>query len=155
MKEKRGNRRFGVRFPVGACSGIEVVLLLLPSNVNLEAVEVKEVGLPSSDATGYFASPGLSGLLMHNTADWSRVSEGNYIGTDTAAAMNLPRPWTDGSFSWEIPARWRLAYDETIEGSVEWSSQAFTIDAQGTVSVSKFGLRAERHTNQVSTVISR
>jgi hypothetical protein len=83
-----------------------------------------------------------------------------YLGADNTwydtnafyPAPNVPScPWLAGGFYWDIPGYWKVG-ETTLTSTLltNWQ-QAFTIDAAGTMSVSKFGNTATRYTNNVYT----
>jgi hypothetical protein len=137
------------RYPLGdAGAGMKVVLQMRPLEVSLGEVEFKEIGKISTDARGYFAKPQFARHLVHNASGWKGVGNDNAMGTDHAFADFLPKPWESGSFSWDIPACWRVCGDEIEGNQFEWSNQVFTIDSFGTVGVMKFGLCVKREVTQ-------
>ena len=82
----------------------------------------------------------------------SKIEKDNVIGRDHAYIKELPAPLGNGSFSYEIPARWRVMGDDGSQREFSWSNQHFSITADGTDRVSKFGLHV--HFNRFSTIIN-
>ena len=140
-----------------AGSGMIIKLWLTPLHVSFSRVEIIEIGAVSTNATGYFADTNLwpTANLNHsgNGADkWVSVGDSNFIGTDFVSCSYCPRPWSQGFFTWPIPAAWRIAGDSSTN-SLPWSDQDFSIDQFGTVTVSKFHHSATRSTNDVYSTI--
>ena len=69
---------------------------------------------------------------------------------DTAAyggASVLPRPWfPGGGFKWRIPALWKVGDGPT--NALGWSDQVFRLEADGTMTVQKFGHSVTRHVDE-------
>ena len=131
-----------------AAAGMTVKLQMLPLIVSFGRLEFREIGKMSTDAVGYFTHPGCAKLLTHIPLDWKIIEKNNVIGRDHAYIKELPAPWGNGSFSYEIPARWRVMGDDGSQREFSWSNQHFSITADGTVRVSKFGLHVERAISQ-------
>ena len=90
----------------------------------------------------------LQAVLMARVAFSAAASHRTVEMTPVAAEGELPRPWDNGSFSWEVPARWRVMDNGDSEKEFPWSNQQFSITSEGTVRVSKFGLQVERAISQ-------
>ena len=137
------------RYRIGvAAAGMTVKLQMLPLSVSFGRLELKEIGKAATDATGYFSRSDLAQYLVHVPLDWKAIEKDNIIGDDHAYVEELPRPWDNGSFSWEVPARWRVMDNGDSEKEFPWSNQQFSITSEGTVRVSKFGLQVERAISQ-------
>jgi len=133
-------------------------LALAPTNVSFrDRIEVAEIGMVSTDATGYFANPALSGLLnhgLHGAANWVEVNDRNNIGKDTVGPGALYPPFSDGSFTWPIPNHWRMKGDV---GNGRWfcnDDQRFAITVNGTTSVWKFRVKGQRALNSNTLTIT-
>ena len=87
-------------------------------------------------------------VLMAHVAFSAAVPHRTVEMTPVAAEGELARPWDNGSFSWEVPARWRVMDNGDSEKEFPWSNQQFSITSEGTVRVSKFGLQVERAISQ-------
>ena len=76
-------------------------------------------------------------------------------GVDDASIGFCSSPWTSGLMTWEIPAVWQPPIDSgSSKSAVQFAQyvQRFQINANGTVTVSKFGHVAERGTNTVKKI---
>ena len=63
--------------------------------------------------------------------------------------MTMPDlPWSQGQFTWNVPWKWWIG-SNTNSMTNGWQ-QVFTIDASGTVTVSKFGHTVTRSINQTT-----
>ena len=89
-------------------------LCLVPTNVSFKGnVEVMEVPMVSTNATGYFTAPYCVNMLDHGlngAGEWVAVSvEGNrFASPDEVSPGCLFPPFSDGSFTWPIPNNWRI-----------------------------------------------
>jgi hypothetical protein len=58
-----------------------------------------------------------------------------------------------GGVTWVIPALWKVGdAGEPHTNSFKWSDQSFTIDGDGTMTVSKFGCTTKRTIHNFITV---
>ena len=76
----------------------------------------------------------------HGAGVWSQVGPKNDV-SDTADSSGQPSPWSQGSYTWAIPARWRKTGDKT-SGTLfsAKSNEVVTITgADGTTIVTKLG----------------
>ena len=126
-------------------------LVLMPTNVSFNGrVQIVEVGMAATNATGYFAAPSRAGMLnhgQHGANVWVDVGVHNSSGTDTASPGSLLPPFSEGSFTWPIPNHWRM---KGAAGSGKWfcnDDQHFAITSNGTSSVWKFGKKGVRILN--------
>ena len=126
-------------------------LVIAPTNVSFkDRIEVAEIGMVSTNATGYFANPALSNVLdhgSHGANNWVGVRANNRAGSDTVCPGALYPPFCDGSFTWPIPNHWRMKGDV---GNGKWfcnDDQHFAITSNGTSSVWKFGKKGVRTLN--------
>jgi len=126
-----------------------------PTNVSFYRIEMIEIGQAATSISGYFED---HPPKPHDTAaganTWHPVGESNLIGDSMDncgywGTGNLPSPYRPGSFTWPIPARWRIPGGPT--NNFTWSDQVFSIDGSGTFSVSKFGQTVTRTINNVIT----
>jgi hypothetical protein len=135
---------------IGIAGGFAMIfdLTLLPTNVSFEALQIEEVGLSSTDATGYFAEPRNARFLAHETADvWVDVHSGNK-GVDKAQMAELPPPWSEGNMTWPIPNRYRSKEDITLERYFCNTNQYFSVLPGGTATEGKFGWYTTVTTNR-------
>lgn len=108
--------------------------------------------------TGYFRDPSCSifGNLNHDAEQGGgirySVNPDNKIMTD-CAYLNLMNDanWYAGGFQWNIEAFWYVDGGLSTN-QLNWSSQVFNLDANGNMSVSKFGWTVTRGTNNVSVI---
>jgi hypothetical protein len=139
---------------VGISALIEQIIL--PLSVSFYRLEFRERDGSTTNRTGYFANTNLfpEAKLFHESGEeWVGIRYHNNNAVDLVELYGddmLPKPWYDGSFTWEIPNEWRVV------GSSETNSfgiytQAFYIDTNGTVSITKFGATVSRDTNGVYT----
>jgi hypothetical protein len=109
--------------------------------------------------TGYFAAtnlwttnpayfwqhqPGFPGFLGASNNVLDNVAIGS------VGAVQLPAPWQAGSFTYVIPNRWEVGV-EGMSSTLPPSRQVFSIDSNGTVTITKFGLTMMRYTNNFIT----
>lgn len=107
----------GVRFtkqfewdtiPAGeAGAGMNTMIDILPDTASFINVRFKEGVVNPSDVTGYFV-----GIARPHDPDeeWRPVFGGNMVAaSDKCFATNLPPPWQDGHFQWNIPLMYRDA----------------------------------------------
>ena len=131
---------------------------IVPEEVSFYAIEVMEIPLVSTNATGYFADPAKSEGLDHGkrgAGGWSNVSFDN-SSLDIVGAGYYAKPWNGGgSFTWPIPNAWRLAGDISTTNVFARNDQRFELDADGTARVFKFGYMGERTTNNQHRVEKR
>jgi hypothetical protein len=133
-------------------TGMHIDLWLAPTNVSFGAVLVMEVGENATNITGYFTSNAPPSHIGNGADKPVQVGPDNKIGQDTAALAGLPQPWSDGRFTWPIPALWWLPGSSS--NSLPWSDQVFIIDASGTMTITKFGHTVTRNTNDVYTTFN-
>lgn len=133
---------------------------IAPTFVCLYRVYIMEIGENATNVTGYFADTNLftanpADFFQHTTADhWLKLNEENAFGDSSGIygdGFSFLPPWSSGSFSWNIPARWSITPSDNTNSMSGWS-QKFTIEANGTVTVEKFGHSATRTTNNDYTV---
>lgn len=132
----------------GAC-GMIFNLQLTPTNVSFNALDVFELGLVSTNATGYFTAETNTNWLdhaAHGANVWKDVATGL---PDVAGCAELPPPWGDGgAFSWPIPNYWRIHDNPACTNYFCNTDQSFALDSDGTVRVCKFGYVCECNTNR-------
>jgi hypothetical protein len=142
-------------YPAGtAGAGMELTVHARPRNVNFGWIAIREDSGPASRISGYFAARPAASLRHEATPDFRRMGWDNSLAPnaagdlqgDTAATVSgtLPRPWSDGSFQWIIPTRYRCS-NSTGNGRVfTHVQQRFIIEGDGTVTVTKHAARVER-----------
>ena len=141
---------------VGA--GLRIDLKLLPDYVSFFGLRTMEGFAPVSDMQGYFTHVDMSAVnhdAQNGAGRVNVVQEGNLAGVDRAGAAyrvdELPQPWSDGSYAFNIPYYW------WVDGSSQTNQFATNVQtvrlfASGDAEVSKFGWTAHRGTNGVQTV---
>ena len=141
---------------VGA--GLRIYLKLLPDYVSFFGLRTMEGFAPVSDMQGYFTHVDMSAVnhdAQNGAGRVNVVQEGNLAGVDRAGAAyrvdELPQPWSDGSYAFNIPYYW------WVDGSSQTNQFATNVQtvrlfASGDAEVSKFGWTAHRGTNGVQTV---
>jgi hypothetical protein len=129
-------------------AGMYVDVFIGPTNVSFYKTEMMEIGEDASDISGYFTTrppPSHKG----NGADVPHgIGQDNLVGggMDHCYLSPLASPWTPGgSFTWHIPAVWRVVGDGRTN-NLPWSDQLFSLDAIGTLTISKFGHSVTRTT---------
>lgn len=124
--------------PAGtAGAGMFLTMTVAPLNVSFGYCEAKEVPTDGENLIGYFTrfTPA---QLHHSTAGhWWIITDDNEW-FDTAATVGAAQPWSTGSYQWTIPNHYRCLGEEDPTGSLYATTvQAFTIAADGTMTVSK------------------
>lgn len=140
-------------YPIGnGAAGMWLRPVVGPLNVCLSKVAIYEGVADATNRTGYFAArPPINhdaaaganfAISLNQQNEW----HANY---DKAELYDQTPPWTNGSFSWKIPATW--AVDPSIINTMKYGGwiQSFSIDSTGTVTVTKFGHWVTRTTNDV------
>lgn len=135
-------------------AGMRLNVWLKPTNVSFHRVQIMEVGGPASGADGYFLD---HAPLPHGTEQranqWYSVGCDNLIAggyfdkAEYYGANVLPYPWSSGSFEWQIPVTYKVGNGST-HALGSWV-QEFSLQPNGTFTVSKFGKSVTRTTNDV------
>ena len=139
-----------------AGAGMTNIIWIGPTNVSFINVWMEEVGEVATNATGYFANTNTwpDDRLdhgQHGANIWFQLQPGNIWG-DIANSGSCDSPWTNGNFTWPIPAAWQVGSANSPKTNyIAGWSQNFIIDASGTVTVQKFGNSVTRTTNSVIT----
>jgi hypothetical protein len=142
----------------GAC--MVLTAYVAPLGVSFSKVQMAEGPGPASSVTGYFSS--FSTNSLYHWPNPSSHTELNFFSPNTENAFSdrcgvsplfWVGPWGQGgSFQWDIPAVWYVPGGPTNSfggaGQAAWQ-QYFTLDANGTVSIRKFGCIVTRGTNGV------
>jgi len=85
------------------------------------------------------------------------TGQDNYGGTDSAYFRGAAKPWSAGGLTWPIPNWWRIGAGQGPGGPTNnWirTDQSFSIDANGTMTVQKYGHTVTRGTNNVYSVVN-
>ena len=122
-------------------AGMELTITVAPTTVSFQALEIMEETCAASAITGYFtkhAPP--SHDAAHGAGVWSTVGPKNDV-SDTADSSDQPSPWSPGSYTWAIPARWRKTGDQTsgTAFSAKINEVVTITDTKGTTVVTKLG----------------
>ena len=142
---------------VGEAGDFSVVydLTLLPDAVSFSNIELKEVGVLTTNATGYFSEPAHSNLLHHTDhygADvWNEVGAISNSVVDTATVVELLPPWQDGGeMTWPIPNVYRKAGTTNVGCWFCNTDQGVLLTPEGTVELEKFDRITQCTTNRIS-----
>ena len=126
-----------------------------PTSVSFYRVKMEEIGEDASNVTGYFTNHWPMSHKNSGADVWHPVGVDNLIdvasGMDSCSyygSSHLPSPWSPGGgFTWRIPAIWNIGNGPT--NSLPWSDQVFTLGANGTFTITKFGQSVTRTVNDV------
>jgi hypothetical protein len=132
-------------FPGGTQgAGMELRFIYHPLTVSFGNVESKEVSGPASNVRGYYK--GKEAELWHDSGDtFLPIREDNTDSAiDTASFSGEPKPWSKGGFDWVIPNKFKVSSEGGDGKQYTTVTQAFTIAADGTSSVSKAGQSTTR-----------
>ena len=136
------------------CIGMSLPLYCAPTNVSFAEIELREMETPASLFTQYFATTNWIGRRDHQgsaiSADWFTPGTGNYFADDEAYLGYCEKPWLGGgSFEWQIPDICRpLSLPLSGTNTFQTTEQVFSLTAEGTARVMKFGYMVERMTNE-------
>ena len=140
------------------CAGqlhMDLYLYVAPSNVSFNGIFIVEI--PDDIVrphSGYFNDSDTNkvGALSHSVAagagEWHQV-RGNAWAIDGVGRRTIyPQPWSDGWKEWEIPVGWGDLH-HTLKGQMfpNPTTQRFTLSADGTATVRKYGHIIERRIN--------
>ncbi len=149
-----------------AGAGMVNQLWLTPQTVSFYRVQTYEVPATSNlVVTGYFANTNIfpvpPGPPMHTKAagagTWVGTRQNNYGGTDSAYFRGAAPPWSVGVLTWPIPNWWRIGTGQGPGGPTNYwlrTDQTFSLDANGTLTVQKYGHTVTRGTNNVYSVVN-
>ncbi|MBQ4199054.1 MAG: hypothetical protein II649_04140, partial [Kiritimatiellae bacterium] len=161
---------YGVPKNIAGGAGMELELLLLPTNVSFMGIAVQEVPSDYKDPQGYFANGYFDFAWSHTTnrsaGVWHIIQARNLFMYDYAEMGDaLPRMtpsgeitddwahgWIAGSMNWMIPVGWKgpeavNANEPVKQACVYW--QRFRISPDGVLEVEKLGYVVQRNTNSV------
>jgi hypothetical protein len=122
-------------------AGMELTVTVSPTTVSFQALEVMEDTCNASAISGYFLSHAPPNHdAAHGASVWSPVGPKNDV-SDTADSSGQPSPWSQGSYTWAIPARWRKTGSQTSGTAFSAkSNEVVTITGpDGTTIVTKLG----------------
>ena len=121
---------------------------ITPRDVSFGGIAVMEVPTTTVGPSGYFTNEVFASVWYHTRSRgagvWYNISPSNYFFQDTPAFAEIcPQPFADGAIDWEIVLGWGERDSSTNTPPVETIPtryhQVFTIDAQGSIRVDKFG----------------
>ena len=147
----------GVRGTPG-CSGqlgMNLFLYVEPSTVSFSGLYLVEIPDDSTcPHSGYFDHPDVArrGELSHNAnagaGEWVQVHGDEWTMDRVGRSTSYPEPWSSGRKEWRIPVGWG-DYLKTLKGRILPSptTQVFTVEEDGTATVSKYGHTIERRTD--------
>jgi len=125
-----------------------------PTNVSFDLLEIKEIGHVAANCTGYWATNGAPPHGSTNGANvWIPLDQANQwpVTFDEAAMKGIPKPWLGGgNFEWPIPVQWRIGTTGATNTIPGWN-QEFELQSNGTVTIRKFSKWVTRTTNDVIT----
>lgn len=161
---------YGVPPNVAGGAGMDLELVILPTNVSFMGIAVQEIPSDYKDPQGYFANSYFDVVWSHTTnrgaGVWHEILAHNYFMNDYAELGDrLPGMtasgeiadddtygWIAGSMNWFIPVGWNEnGSDETDtpvkQFCVYW--QRFRMASDGTLEVEKLRNVVQRKTNTV------
>ena len=127
----------------GACMLPNVTIL--PLDVNLGATQWLEVPGPGTNVTGYFTQFSAATLFHNPNPNYLGFDDNNTGLHDHAAWHAVPSPHSNGTFQWVIPNRYKLDGEPDASGRLfTTTTQLFTMDGSGTMTISKGGAFVSR-----------
>jgi len=151
---------YGVPPNVAGGAGMDLELVILPTNVSFMGIAVQEVPSDYKDPEGYFANSYFDFAWSHTTnrgaGVWHNIHAHNYFMNDYAEMGDrLPGMtasgeiadddtygWISGTMNWFIPVGWNLPSSDATDVPVKvfyayW--QRFRMAPEGTLEVEKLG----------------
>jgi hypothetical protein len=132
-----------------AGAGVHLRPYIGPTNVSFYRVQVMEVGEAASSLSGYFTTNNAPSHIGNGAGAWIQLDYDNHwLGDyDWAKSYDWSPPWTGtnwsgGSYTWNIPAVWQIGNGPT--NSMNAWNQVHTLNANGTMQVTKFGHTVSR-----------
>ena len=135
---------------------MRLALYIDPTCVSFKDLNMEEI--PDDEAcphSGYFSTGdvGKTGALSHSRAAragiWSAVRlDTSWVVDKASRETPYPQPWSDGMKEWRIPVGWG-DYNGNVKGQVlpNPTTQLFTIDSSGMVTIRKYNHEIRRATN--------
>lgn len=140
-------------FAVGTSgAGMFTDMAFPPNDVSFSNIEMREVAGPASNVNGYFTTLQAAGVNLSHVPNpnFVRISANNAFSSDHASGSGFPAPFAVGNFDWVIPNNYRVVGSAT-ERLFTDTTQAFSITAAGTVTITKAGATVTRTVNDVIT----
>ena len=137
------------------CVGMSLPLYCSPTNVSFINIELREFETPASMFTQYFATTNWIGLRDHQgsaiSSDWFKPDSKGYFADDVAYIGYCAQPWLGGgTVEWSIPNACRPENLPVADTNMFLTTeQEFSLTADGTARVMKFGYVVERMTNEM------
>ena len=137
-----------------AGAGVHLRPFIGPTSVSFYRVQIMEVGQNATNLSGYF-TPNNAPSHIGNGADvWIDLDYDNHwkdtggVTRDWVTSYGWPPPWYGsgwfgGSYTWVIPALWRVVGTTNQTSMAGWS-QVHQLSSDGTMTVSKFGHSVSR-----------
>jgi hypothetical protein len=125
-------------------AGMNLTVTVSPTTVSFQALELMEGTCNASAISGYFKShaPGPHDAAA-GAGKWRQVGTDNDV-SDTADSSGWPSPWSKGSYTWSIPASWRLKGAKTSTAFSANNDQVVDITGtDGTTTVTKLGAKTD------------
>jgi hypothetical protein len=130
-------------------------VVIAPVDVSFYNVRIMEVGEDASNVTGYFEDHPQLSHIGNGANKWLELDQANrWVNGDEAALIDWPAPWNKvGSFTWNIPAKWKVVGFDFVTGEHDMTgwNQVFSIQVGGTITIQKFGRSVTRTTQNVIT----
>jgi hypothetical protein len=123
--------------PAGtAGAGMDAYVTILPTNVSFANLLFREGVVNPSEVSGYFVE--CAPDHAPNFA-WREVWNENMVSAaDQCYATNLPAPWSDGHFQWDIPQLYKDASEHYTDiHTFTTAIQHTFIESDGTVEIRK------------------
>ena len=130
---------------------LHIALYVEPAFVSFKGLQMREIPDESGNCPhdGYYNDTTKGGPLSHSAAVGAGVvnevrADGYWTTDMCGVATGYETPWSDGWKEWPIPIGW--GYGNSIMGQYASppTTQRFTLRANGTFSIKKFGIEATR-----------
>ena len=130
------------------CVAMELEPLVTPHDVSFQGIAMMEVPTTTVGPSGYFTNENFTSVWYHTSfrgaGVWHNIQDENYFFPDKPAfAETCLQPFFDGTIDWEIVLGWNERDSPTNIPPVKTIPmhyhQVFTIDAQGSIRIDKFG----------------
>ncbi len=120
----------------GACMITNIIVN--PLTVNFGRTQWLEVPGPATNVTGYFNRFSAAQLRHHPNPQYLPFDDMNTGLTDHASFHEVPAPFSDGTFEWVIPNRYKIDGEPDAQGRFfENTTQSFFQFADGSMMITK------------------